>query len=263
MWILCKMGPLIMLDRKGCHSVFRRIKQFKNKPKLALRLNKLWGSVTVVSLCDPCDGARTNLTCLLFIDLMRTDKALQNLWRMSSVSEKTQANRQHFVWFWGLFPKICCLHKISNTMVFVLLFFLCALKAFMETQCLHFRFPSTRGKQISKSDTSSSYETSRHRFLFLWMYIYKIYVNIYCIMYVHTHIHIHMYVCMLKFSSTQQMVGECIGLFLSFAINLFADGVQSVMVHQHVSVLSREDDRMFVSGLVILWGSVVVWLQLQ
>lgn len=195
MWILCKMGPLIMLDRKGCHSVFRRIKQFKNKPKLALRLNKLWGSVTVVSLCDPCDGARTNLTCLLFIDLMRTDKALQNLWRMSSVSEKTQANRQHFVWFWGLFPKICCLHKISNTMVFVLLFFLCALKAFMETQCLHFRFPSTRGKQISKSDTSSSYETSRHRFLFLWMYIYKIYVNIYCIMYVHTHIYLFTCMC--------------------------------------------------------------------
>lgn len=89
-------------------------------------------------------------------------------------------------------------------------FFLCALKAFMETQCLHFRFPSTRGKQISKSDTSSSYETSRHLFLFLWTYIYKIYVNIYCIMYVHTHIHIHMYVCMLKFSSTQQMVGEFI-----------------------------------------------------
>lgn len=73
----------------------------------------------------------------------------------------------------------------------------------------------------------------------------------------YTHIHIHMYVCMLKFSSTQQMVGMYL-TFLVFAINLFADGVESVMVHQHVSVLSLEDDRMFVSGLVILWGSVVV-----
>lgn len=67
------MGRLLMLYLKRI--VLRRIKQFKNKPKLALWLNKQWGSVTGVYMCDPWDSAKNNLTFSLFTDVMRADNA--------------------------------------------------------------------------------------------------------------------------------------------------------------------------------------------
>lgn len=147
-----------------------------------MRLNKLWGSVTFVSLCDPYDGARTNLTCLLFVFsfLMRIDKALQNLWRMISVSEKAQANNLLCGFEDFSLLNLLCTYNFEYNVLFCFCFFM-RIKS-METQCLYYDFPSTRGKQIRKSDIKLVWHLTTPLPVFMNVHIHSIceYIFVFC-----------------------------------------------------------------------------------
>lgn len=154
------------------------------------------------------------------------DSSKHFLCDFKDVSSKFAVDKK-FLWWWFLF---CC-------------FFLkCTLKVFMETQCLHFGFPSTRGKQISKSDIS--YETSQHLFLFLMnVQLQNIceYILVLCIYtHSHTHICIHMHVCMLKFSSTQQRRLENVSHFSCLLQSIYLKAMRKVWWSTNMFVCSPQ-----------------------